>query len=151
MKTWYLNQRGWTMGSNYYIKTFIGTPDVAGLPGNRDFYWTYHKYHRIPITWDMLLSAVTNLRQFHLILQTEWLKEGATHNITEQVLGWKIPPRKVLPHEVQARRKGKTSTAKEGLSADIYTFLIEDNALDVLLYHVAMRISLERMCTLGVI
>lgn len=39
MKTWYLSQRGWTMGSNYYVKTFAGYADVAPAAARGDFYW----------------------------------------------------------------------------------------------------------------
>jgi hypothetical protein len=77
--------------------------------------------------------------------------ENATHMITDHVLGWKIPPRKVLPHESQAKRGGKTTTALQALPHDEYMALIVDNALDVLMYHVSRRISLERMCAAGVL
>ena len=54
MKHWYLSQRSWTMGrydvfsewsafskqcSDYYVKTFIGTPDNHAPDNPGDFYW----------------------------------------------------------------------------------------------------------------
>ena len=64
-----------------------------------------------------------------------------------------MPPRKVLPHEVQAKRgKDKKSlSAEEALSSEDYAFLLEDNALDLLFYHISKRISLERMCGTGIL
>ena len=95
--------------------------------------------------------SISTLRQFHLILQMDWLNDNATHSVTKEVLGWSIPPKKVLPHESQARRKGKTATAVEALGQEDYSFLLEDNAFDLLMYHVSRRISLERMCYAGII
>ena len=95
--------------------------------------------------------SISTLRQFHLVLQMDWLNENATHGITEDVLGWRVPPKKVLPHESQARRKGKTATAQEALGKEDYDFLLTDNAFDLLMYHVARRISLERMCLAGIL
>ena len=43
MKKYYNSMRGWTMGSNYYVKTFIGNSNSAWHGNKGDFYWTYHK------------------------------------------------------------------------------------------------------------
>ena len=81
----------------------------------------------------------------------DWLNHNATHRIMRDVLGWSIPPKKVLPHENQARRKGKTATAQEALGKEDYDFFLLDNAFDVLMFHVSQRISLERMCNTEII
>ena len=88
------------MGSNYYVKTFIGQVDKS-VPKNYagDFYWTYHKYHRKPWTYTMFMQALNNLRRFHVILVTEWLSSSSP--VIQHYLNWKIPPRQVLPHEAQ--------------------------------------------------
>lgn len=44
MKKYYLGMRDWTMGSNYYVKTFLGDDNPTWNEKRGDFYWTYHKY-----------------------------------------------------------------------------------------------------------
>lgn len=105
----------------------------------------------MPLTWQVFSDSVRTLRRFHLLLQTEWLPHNATRVVTERVLGWTVPPRKVLPHESQARRGGVSASAREALSEDTYAFLLADNSLDLLMYHVSLRLSLERMCGAGAI
>jgi hypothetical protein len=99
-KHWYNGQKGWTMGTNYYVKTFVGEKDSI-IPKNfkGDFYWTYSKYQKRALTLPMFMDALTNLRKFNLILVTEWM--SSSNRLIETVLGWKIPPKQVLPHEVQ--------------------------------------------------
>ena len=99
----------------------------------------------------MMNRSINTLRQFHLVLQTEWLKDNTTHELIAKVLGWTVPPRMVLPFEGQAKRQGRTATAKEALEKEDYDYLLSDNAFDLLMYHISRRISLERMCSSGVI
>lgn len=145
MVKWYKNQRGWTMGENYYIKTFIGDKDkVVPTNANGDFYWTYHKYHMKKLTWQQFEKAIINIRKFHVILITEWLNTSMP--VITRVLDWKVPPRQVLPHEVQAVREQKKSlTAKQILSVEDFQYLVYDNVLDLLFFQIMKRIYLERL------
>ena len=133
------------MGENYYIKTFIGDKDKV-VPANAkgDFYWTYHKYHMKKLTWQHFEKAIVNVRKFHLILITEWLNSSMP--VITRVLDWKVPPRQVLPHEVQAvREKKKSPTAKEILSTEDFQYMVHDNILDILFFQIMKRIYLERL------
>jgi len=140
------------MGTNYYLSTFIGDSDPQPLPvgpnGGRtgDFYWTYHKYRRKPISYESFSRAVRNLRRFHLVLVTEWLDHS--QSLLESGLGWTVAPQKVLPHEVQAKRTEKDKLARPALrllSKEDYSQLADENALDLLFFTIAKRIFLERL------
>ena len=50
MRKYYDSMRGWTMGSNYYVKTFLGDPNPTWNGNKGDFYWTYHKYQKVKRT-----------------------------------------------------------------------------------------------------
>lgn len=99
LRQFYDESKGWTMGSNYYIKTFTGDPDPRPPRNKGDFYWTYHKYQRKPLTWGQFSMSLHNLRRFHVLLVTEWLDSSPP--LLRQSLGWTSPPKQVLPHEVQ--------------------------------------------------
>ena len=145
-KEYYLSQRGWTMGSNYYIKTFIGDQDkVPAKAGTGDFYWTYSKYRQKKLTWEMFDSALRNIMRFHLIFITEWLEPSSTA-ILNRTLHWTVPPKQVLPHEVQALRKIKrSSSAEDCMSRDDYMYILRDNIFDLLFFRAVQRIYLERL------
>jgi hypothetical protein len=100
MWLWYNNQKSWTMGTNYYVNTFVGDKDDV-VPNNYkgDFYWTYHKFWKKSVTFESFMKAVRNIRKFNLLLITEWLSTATP--LVDDVLGWTVPPRQVLPHEVQ--------------------------------------------------
>ncbi len=141
---WYKNQRGWTMGPNYYVNTFVGEKENNPPVNRGDFYWTYHRYHNQPMTYSRFMKSIENLRRFHIILITEWLDTSGT--LLQRVLNWKIPPRQVLPHEVQAVRKDKVSRPSiELLSREDYHYLITDNIFDLLFFQITKRIYLERL------
>lgn len=144
MLPWYNNQKGWTMGTNYYVTTFIGDADFPA-PSSRtgDFYWTYHKFQHKKIDFPMFNKAVQNLRKFHLVLITEWLERSAP--VMNAGLGWRDAPKQVLPHEVQAPRKNKANIpSRKLLSSEDYDTLTQENVFDLLLFAVAKRIFLER-------
>jgi hypothetical protein len=145
-KDYYLSIRGWTMGNNYYIKTFVGESDKIIAPAKTgDFYWTYHKYHNKKVTWNMFESAMQNIMKYHLIFVTEWL-EPSSSVILNKSLGWKVPPKQVLPHEQQAIRLNKKSPpASELLPKEDYLFLLKDNILDLLFFRTVQRMYLERL------
>ena len=88
-------------GSNYYVRTFIGDVDNK-LPKNLgEFYWTYRKYDKVPITWNMFQKAVNNLLRFNLILVMDWLEEEDSIELVQKVLGWKTPPKQVRKFSFQ--------------------------------------------------
>eukprot|EP01038_Epipyxis_sp_PR26KG_P016542 gene16542-22583_t len=144
MIKWYKGCVGWTMGTNYYVKTFVGTQDKYPPINTGNFYWTYHKYNKQKITWEMFQLALKNLRQFHLVLVTEWLNESAP--LIESVLGWKTPPKQVLPHEVQAVRGNKKSKkAADNIPPQDYDYLRTENSFDLLFFELSKRLFLERI------
>lgn len=143
---YYMSIRGWTMGANYYIKTFAGYPETSKPhPKGGDFYWTYHKYHWRTIDWRMFVDALDNIMRYHLIVVTEWL-DNSSPELLSRVLNWTSPPKKVLPHEVQFKRDvNKTSAlAKDILPAAEYEFLASDNALDLLFFQCVQVVYMER-------
>ena len=92
----------------------------------------------------MFVRAIDNLRAFHLILVLEWIDSAAP--LLENSLGWKTPPKQVLPHEVQALRGDKKSkAAKDMLPSEDYEYLACDNVFDLLLFVVVKRMYLERI------
>ncbi|CAM9510586.1 unnamed protein product [Choristocarpus tenellus] len=63
----------------------------------------------------------------------------------KEVFGWEQPPRQVLPHENQALRGSKLSVkAKDAVPKEVWEEVLSANAFDVLLYHWARRMYLER-------
>jgi hypothetical protein len=147
MLQWYHSCVKWEMGVNYYVKTFEGTSDKRPPPDKGDFYWSYHKYYsnkELQMSWPLFSRALNNIRKFDLILVTEWL--NTSDSLIQNVLGWKTPPRQVLPHEVQAIRSEKKSIlAKEAIPKDDYNIMLEENAFDLLFFHICKRIYLERL------
>lgn len=148
MKKYYDNMKSWTMGSNYYVKTFNGKKDEKWHGNKGDFYWTYHKFRRLTITWEMFRESIDNLRNFNLVLILEWIDSSSA--LLKDALDWEIPPIIVLPHEMQALRYGKAGqkdslSAKIFLSTDEYKYLVQDNILDILFFYVTKRIYLERL------
>lgn len=149
---WYKQNKDWMMTSNYYIKTFMGTVD-KGLPhGQGDFYWTYHKFQHVSINEQEFLQALMNLRHFNLILVMEYLDLELTTIVLDKVLGWKAPPTKIRPHDQQAPNREslnnlaiRSSSSKKILPPIDYAFVSQDNALDMLFYHVVLRVFLERV------
>jgi hypothetical protein len=160
MLQWYKQCVSWTMGVNYYVKTFLGEVDRPA-PRDRaaagDFYWTYHKFNarekqrraaqKPPLSWEEFSTALHTLRRFQVLLVMEWLDSSAP--FIEATLGWKVPPKQVLPHEVQAKRNDKKSKAsREMLGRDEYTYLLTENVMDLLLFEITKRIYLERVACL---
>eukprot|EP01041_Mallomonas_annulata_P011670 gene11670-24446_t len=126
-RKYYKSMRGWTITSNYYVKTFIGgANDPKGPPNMGDFYWTYRKYEKVPITKEMFLEALNNILHFHFILVLEYIDSSSI--ILSKVLNWQVPPKQVLPHESQAKRENKKSiSAIEALSNEDYHYMQIDN------------------------
>ncbi len=160
-KEWYGTQKHGNMGDNYYVKTFLGgenPPDAEvlkrkgpkGVPiVHGDFYWTYNKYRGRDLDWADFSTAVDTLRRFHAVLVLEWL--GESDKMMEEVFGWTEAARRVLPHEVQAKRKEKVSSgAREKLDAAVFEATRKENVFDHLFYHVGRRIFLERYACGGV-
>ena len=141
---YYKGMMGWTMNYNYYVTTFIGNEDPNPPTNKGDFYWTYHKYWKKPITLELFLKALHNVRRFNLVLVTEYLVYSVP--LIEAVLGWKQAPKQVLPHEVQAVRANKKNIpASARMAPDKYAIACRENALDLLLFSLAKRIYLERL------
>lgn len=147
MLKWYHDCVRWEMGVNYYVRTFEGTSDKRPPSNKGDFYWSYHKYYANPelqMSWYFFNKSLHNIRKFDLILITEYLNTSDT--LIQNELGWKTPPRQVLPHEVQAVRTQKQSIqAKEAIPKDDYNIMLEENVFDLLFFHVCKRIYLERL------
>lgn len=144
---WYNSQKDWTMGENYYVSTFIGDHDTV-IPSNTkgDFYWTYHKYKKIPLTWRKFHNAIETLSQFSLILVLEWLSSPLTEELIANELGWVHPSKQVLPHEVQAIRADKKSKrAQDSMKDDEYQLISIENIFDIFLFDIAKRMYLERI------
>ncbi|KAG5175751.1 hypothetical protein JKP88DRAFT_337460, partial [Tribonema minus] len=155
---WYPNFARDSQGNNYYVKTFCGaenpTPtdlekikDKKGaVRYTKDLLWSWRKFKSWgkEVKWDDFLFAIDALRRFHLVLITELMDDG--HPMIEEVLGWRQPPKLVRPHEKMAhRKKGEApSLAREGLTLDEWNLLADGNAFDLLFYHYARRIYLER-------
>lgn len=143
---WYSNNKHWTMGANYYIKTFIGSEDTKNVGSDtRDFYWTYHKFNKKPLTASDFYQALNVLRQFHLILVTEWLESSPA--MLKDVLNWHAAPRKVLPHESQAQRNASSQhvPSSQLVPASDYQKVLAENSLDWLFFQCVQRIYLERL------
>jgi len=141
---YYKGMMGWTMNYNYYVTTFIGTEDEHPPANKGDFYWTYHKFWKKPITLKLFLKALTNVRRFNLVLVTEYLDFAAP--MIESVLGWRVPPKQVLPHEVQAvRKEHKNIPASVRMASDKYAVVCRENVFDLLLFSLSKRIFLERL------
>lgn len=149
---WYQNTRMWTMGTNYYIKTFIGdvgSEEFLSKSNKNDFYWTYHQYTNKDISWKQFFQAVEVLSHFSLILVLEWIQTNATQRYIEAAVGWANPIKQVLPHEVQAMRKVKKSiNVQDVISPAEYRVIARENALDFLFYEIARRMYLERIASL---
>jgi hypothetical protein len=146
-REYYKSIRGWTMGANYYIKTFCGYPDkTKPHPSGQDFYWTYHKYHAKPIPWTMFLDALNNIMRFHAIFVTEWL-DNSSAEVLSKSFNWTVPPKKVLPLEDQHKRDAnKTSfLAKDVLPPEEYQYFSIDNALDILFFQCVQVVYMERL------
>lgn len=143
---YYRHMQGWTMDRNYYTTTFWGVADKA-VPRNAkgDFYWTYHKFKNIPIDWAFFSKSLDNVRAFHLLLVTEYLSEAGP--MIERTLGWGVPPKQVLPHEVQAPRdekRKKNIPTRVLVKEQYYLEIAAENVIDILMYDVVRRIWLER-------
>ncbi|KAG5178646.1 hypothetical protein JKP88DRAFT_346923 [Tribonema minus] len=143
--------------------------DKAGDPlYKKALLWSWRKFKDWghDVEWDAFARAVDALRRFHLVLVTE-LMDGAGGPI-EAALGWEQPPQLVRPHEkhlvrphekhvslpsgllaslaAPAWRNGTApSSARDSLSAAAWQDLAEANAFDLVLYHWARRLFLERM------
>jgi hypothetical protein len=153
---WYRENKRWTMGENYYIKTFVGTenpPDDEvlkrrGPKGNPvvhgEFYWTYNKFRGPELKWEEFESALDVVLRFHVVLILEWLDDS--QGMLRELLNWQEAPRQVLPHESQAKRANKKSkSAKDTLPPEVYKVAREGNALDYLFFDFTRRIFLERL------
>ena len=145
-REYYNSMKSWTMGANYYIKTFEGSPDSRiAEAGTSDFYWTYHKFNKRSISWEMFSKALRNIMRYHLIFVTEWLEPSSTV-VLNKTIHWNIPPKQVLPHEVQAKREKKKSLhAEEAIPKEDYNYLLLENLLDLLYFKCVQRVYLERL------
>lgn len=170
--TWYKNNHKGFMGSNYYIKTYVGDvhdgQPVTQPPPNPQFYWTYtyyyHRHHHhqyrelsadqeIPITWGMFEDALKNVRQFHLILILEWM--NSADGLLKSVLNWNQHATRVRPHESAKEKENRPAASSlsgknESLYASLvppqdFSFILQDNALDLLFFHALRRIYVERL------
>ena len=94
--------------------------------------------------WEAFQLAVDTLRRFNLVLILELL-ESADPMIAG-TLGWTEPARQVLPHDKQMSRADKASKrARAALRPEVWARLSEVNVFDLLLYHWARRLYLERL------
>lgn len=153
MIQWYHNNHEYFMGSNYYIKTFMGVVDqIDSSTRLGDFYWTYKKFRKYKIQWRDFLTALDTIRKFNLILVLDMLDDSNTGLLLERVLGWRKPPIRVRPHDKQAPKREEDamqiplggSSASHKIPHDDYIEIATDNALDMLFYKVIRRIYLER-------
>ena len=85
------------------------------------------------------------MRKFHIVLVTDWLEFAPP--VIEDVLGWKTPPKKVLPHASQANRDAnyKRVPIVEVIGQQDYDFVLEENVFDLLFYQCMQRLFLERL------
>ncbi|CAM9726146.1 unnamed protein product [Ectocarpus sp. 12 AP-2014] len=154
---WYKRMRPYIMGDNYYVKTFCGKPNppteklmqdlnAKGNPKHtNDLSWSYHKFNRWKdkVTWKDLEMAMEILRRFNLILILEFVDDEMW--ALEEALGWTQARKQVLPHENQAKREVKKSiSAKEALPSGVWSEILSANVFDLLLFHWAKRMYLER-------
>ncbi|CAM9814042.1 unnamed protein product [Ectocarpus sp. 12 AP-2014] len=154
---WYKRMRPYIMGDNYYVKTFCGKPNppteklmqdlnAKGNPKHtNDLSWSYHKFNRWKdkVTWKDLKMAMEILRRFNLILILEFVDDEMW--ALEEALGWTQARKQVLPHENQAKREVKKSiSAKEALPSGVWSEILSANVFDLLLFHWAKRMYLER-------
>lgn len=98
------------------------------------------------MTYEMFLASLKNILSFHLVLVTEWLDTSPP--LIEEVLGWKTPPKQVLPHESNAARRDanyRKIPIKEVVGEVDYRFVLHENIFDLLLFHLVKRIYLERL------
>jgi hypothetical protein len=73
--------------TSIFIRFLVGNIDLhPPVKANGDFYWSYHKYQKTKITWELFQKSLINLRKFNLILITEWLDSSAS--MIDNVLGW---------------------------------------------------------------
>eukprot|EP00903_Cladosiphon_okamuranus_P017092 g15749.t1 len=154
---WYRRMRPYIMGDNYYVKTFCGQqnpPDEElmqdknkfGVPKHeKDLSWSYHKFNSWgdKVTFKDLKRSMEILQRFHLILVLDFVDDEMW--ALKEALGWEAPRKQVLPHERQAVRANKKSiSAKEALPSEVWSEILNANVFDVLLFHWAKRMYLER-------
>lgn len=154
---WYRRVKPYVMGDNYYVKTFCGRENpsdenlmkdvnLRGKPKHaRDLLWSYHKFNDWgeKVSWYDFRAAIENLRRFNLILVLDFVDDEMW--ALEEALGWKQARKQVLPHERQAVRVDKKSIpAREALSAEVWADSLRTNVFDLLLFHWAKRMYLER-------
>ena len=81
-----------------------------------------------------------------MVLITEWLDSSPP--LIEEILGWKIPPKQILPHESNAIKRNesyKKITIKELIGENDYNFILNENIFDLLLHQIMQRLYLERL------
>lgn len=81
-----------------------------------------------------------------MVLITEWLDSSPV--LTEQVLGWKVPPKKVLPHASSVAKRNESYSKipiKEVIGEVDYNYALYENIFDLLLYQIMKRLYLERL------
>jgi hypothetical protein len=131
------------------------TADVLAEPDKQgrkprfkvDLLHTYRKFKpwRKKVPWEDFERAVDALRRFNLVLILELT--DAADPLVHETLGWKAPARQVRPHEKAApyRADKASHRAREALEPAVYDFFAAANAFDLLLYHWARRMFLERL------
>ncbi|CAN0381198.1 unnamed protein product [Ectocarpus sp. 12 AP-2014] len=154
---WYERIGPQIMGDNYYVKTFCGKPNppleklmqdlnTKGNPKHtEDLSWSYHKFNhwKDKVTWKDLKMAMEILRKFNIILILEFVDDEMW--ALEEALGWTQARKQVLPHENQAKREVKKSiSAKKALPSGVWSEILSANVFDLLLFHWAKRMYLER-------
>lgn len=131
----------------FFQSFFIGEKNKIQPTNLGDFYWTYHKYKKLKITYEIFLKSVINLRKFNLILITELLDSSS--KLIKNELNWNIPIKQVLPHEIQSIRNIKKSIKPvDILPKEDYNFILMDNIYDLLFFYIGKRIYLERLSCL---
>ncbi|CAM9799900.1 unnamed protein product [Chrysoparadoxa australica] len=148
---WYERLRQYSMGDNYYVKTFCGEEnalppaETAKEKERREaretanFYWTYDKFRpwKALVKWEQFEAAMKTLRHFNLVLLWDWVGSPSSNQVAESVLGW---------HEWDAERKDRASKkARDELGKEEWEMLAKANVFDLLFYHWTKRLHLERL------
>uniref|UniRef100_A0A7S3Y0B9 Uncharacterized protein n=1 Tax=Heterosigma akashiwo TaxID=2829 RepID=A0A7S3Y0B9_HETAK len=151
---WLPRQAG--LGDHYYLKCFVGDEnlqtdeELMGDVGPRgkprfqgQFYWTYRKFDRRAWAWEDFRRAQELLLRFNLVLVLEWIDYSV--DMIDRVLGWKEPPKQVLPWNNNQRKNTTSWSAKANIPEQELLKMKANNALGLLLYHWVKRIVAERL------
>jgi hypothetical protein len=97
------------------------------------------------ITWDVFLRAIKTLSRFSIMIM-EWIDTPEAVRVLEEDLGFKQQPKLILPYEIN-NRVNRTALVPltKLLTSEEYHDLAKKNMYDLLFYHVARRMFLERV------